>query len=104
MTNTQAAVLSVPCPAPKCRALRGEPCRRSYKTHTARTSKALSTAMRDDYRAHERIWKALHRVRGAAKAGRAPAAADVTTALGSCGCGECQAAIVPLAQELQPWL
>lgn len=93
----------VACPAPGCRAPVGQPCR-ARKTHSARISRAISRHQRDEYQTHERIWRALGRVRQAVARDATPAAADITTALGSCGCGECRAQVRPLAVELAPWL
>ncbi|KUI00928.1 hypothetical protein AU189_11475 [Mycolicibacterium acapulense] len=56
--------------------------------------------MRDGQRAHERIWRALNRIRTAAAGGRPIDDTDVTTAIGSCGCDECRAQVRPLAVEL----
>lgn len=88
---------------PTCSAPGGQPCR-SRRTHSARISRAISGHQRDESRQHERVWRALGRIRQAVGRGTVPAAADITTALGSCGCAGCRAQVRPLAVELAPWL
>ncbi|KUH97949.1 hypothetical protein AU190_22250 [Mycolicibacterium acapulense] len=53
-----------------------------------------------EQRQHHRIALALERVRQTVADHRAPAADDVTRALGSCGCDHCRAQAVPLVVEL----
>ncbi len=64
---------SVACPAAGCRAEVGQPCA-ARKTHSARISRAINADMRDACEAHERICRALGRVRQAAGRGATPAA------------------------------
>lgn len=104
-TSTPAAPAARPetVACPTCSAPGGQPCR-SRKTHSARISRAISHHQREEARQHERIWRALGRIRQAVGRGTTPADADITTALGSCGCGECRAQVRPLAIELAPLL
>jgi len=104
---TSAAETWHACPelvaCPTCNAPGGQPCQ-APRTHTARVSRAISSHRRDARRTHERIWRALDRVRQAMSRGATPAAADITAALGSCGCAGCRAQVRPLAVELAPIL
>ena len=98
MSQIAHAALSVACPA--CKAPAGVECRGRKKFHVPRAQRGLNRSMRDAYKTHERIWRALGLVRDAAANGRPIVDDDVTTALGSCGCGECRAQVRPLAVEL----
>lgn len=94
------AALSVRCPI--CKAPPSENCHGPKAYHILRAQRGLQRARVDEYKQHERAWKALDRVRLAASSGRTPAASDVTQALGCCGCGECRAAVINvLAQFLK---
>lgn len=99
MSALDHAALAVRCPV--CAAPPGGDCRTARnRFHMPRVQRGLNKRLRDQSKAHERIWRAMGRVRAAAKAGQPVAVADLTTALGSCGCAECRAQAVPLAAEL----
>ncbi|MGV0720640.1 hypothetical protein ABQF17_17535 [Mycolicibacterium elephantis] len=99
MSALDHAALAVRCPV--CAAAPGDGCRTSRsRLHVPRVQRGLNRRLRDQARTHERIWRALRRVRAAAEAGQPVADADLTTALGSCGCAECRAQAVPIVVEL----
>ncbi|MGV0796370.1 hypothetical protein ABQF26_05360 [Mycolicibacterium elephantis] len=100
MSALNHAALAVRCPV--CAAPPGGGCRTARsRFHVPRVQRGLNKRLRDQSKAHERIWRALKRVRAAAKAGQPIADADLAAALGSCGCNECRAQVRPLAAELR---
>jgi len=93
------AALSVGCPA--CKATAGEDCRTARKRfHVPRVQRGLNRALRDEYKIHERAWRAFTRLQAADAEHRPAADSDVHDALLSCGCPECRSNVRPLARLL----
>lgn len=87
-TSALATVCASSVQCPKCRAQAGEDCHTRKAYHVARATRGLAVARRDEHQQHERAYRARRRAIGAARTGRRPEDADVTTGL-ACVCADC---------------